>query len=406
MRTLVREALSALGIERLVLGVHESCFPCDADEDLGRGSPYGALGRDLLRFAFELGFDTVQLGPQGECAAEDPSPYDGAAFARSTAALSLARLSEEGLLSDETRARLLEGVRGATSEHARAAPAMREVLDEAHRRAESTGSAIERRLGFIATHADWLLSDATYEALLAEHGEIDFVEWDDAHDRSGYAWPSDASLARRSAIESRHRAVMDRWVLAQALAHEQHDELRAFAHGLGLSLFGDLQIGWSRRDLWANQRLFLRELRLGAPPSRTNPEGQPWGYPVLDPAQPAAVGRLVEARLHKLAREYDGLRVDHPHGWVCPWVYSPVGEPHAAVRAGGRLHESPERPELARFAVVRREQLDLERAPWDDARVTALSPAQIDDYAVWIDRMRVIFGERLACEVLSTMPRP
>lgn len=409
MKTLVREALGLLGIERLALGVHDACLPCDRSEDLGRGSPYGALARDFFRFAAELGFDTIQLGPQGECAPSNPSPYDGAAFARSTASLAIGPLVEHGLLREETRARLTDGVDGTTSDHTRAALAMREVLDEVCARADASGIALEKRLRFISAHADWLLGDATWEALLAEHGDRDFLEWTDAYDRTGYAWPSDASLARRRDIESRHRRTIDRWVLAQVLVHAQHEELREHARSLGLSLFADLQIGWSRRDLWANQRVFLRDYRLGAPPSRTNPEGQPWGYPVLDPAQPAAVARLVDARFKKLAGEYDGVRVDHPHGWVCPWVYEPSAEePFAAVRAGGRLHESPDRPDLARFAIARLEQLDPSKTRWDDRWVRTLDPEQVERYAQTIDRLVAAFGgsARVACEVLSTMPYP
>ena len=62
---------------------------------------------------------------------------------------------------------------------------------------------------------------------------------------------------------------------------------------------------------------------MGAPPSRTNPEGQPWNYPVLDPDQYATrVRELVTLRADKSFDEYDSLRIDHPHGLICPWVYS------------------------------------------------------------------------------------
>lgn len=406
--SLLREALRVLGIERLALGVHDACFPCDPSEDLGRGSPYGSLARDVLRFAAELGFDTIQLGPQGECAPINPSPYDGAAFARSTLSLALGPLVEQGLLTEATCLRLTEASDGARSDHTRAAIAVREVLDEVQVRAQASGAGLEARLGFVATHAGWLLADATYEALLVEHRYADFLEWTDPYDRSGYAWPSDASLARRIEIEARGRSAIDRWVLAQALLHEQHAEFREHAHTLGLSIFADLQIGWSRRDLWANQRTFLRELRLGAPPSRTNPAGQPWGYPVLDPAQPAAVQRLVDARFGKLAAEYDGVRIDHPHGWVCPWVYRPGEDEHAAVRAGARLHESPDLPDLARFAIARVDQLDNGRVRWDDRWVRTLDDGQVDAYARHVDRLVTAFGgaANVACEVLSTMPYP
>lgn len=335
MRERVREALRLLGKERLALGVHDACFPCDPSEDLGRGSPYGGLARDLLRYAAELGFDTLQLGPQGEQSADNSSPYDSAAFARNALSLSLGRLVEQGLLRDETRERLTRGVDPARSDHRRASRAMDEVVLE-------VGSSKD------------------------------------------------------------------------ALVAAQHAELREHARSLGLALFADLQIGWSPLDVAAHPSAFVPDLRLGAPPSRTNPEGQPWGYPVLDLARPEVVAALVDARFARLAAEYDGVRVDHPHGWVCPWVYRPPSawfderQSRAAVRAGARLHESPDLPELARFAYVRRDQLDPGRTRWDDHWVRDLGASQVDLYARHIDRLVTAFGEPrlLACEVLSTMPHP
>ncbi|MGZ6096539.1 MAG: 4-alpha-glucanotransferase, partial [Polyangiales bacterium] len=64
--SLVRDALSVLGIEELVLGVHDACFPSAKGEDVGRGSPNGQGARDLVDYASELGFSGLQLGPQGE----------------------------------------------------------------------------------------------------------------------------------------------------------------------------------------------------------------------------------------------------------------------------------------------------------------------------------------------------
>ena len=58
----VRGALELLGVRRLLLGIHDAAFPADPEGDLGRGTPYGRAGRDLLAFARSLGFTGVQLG--------------------------------------------------------------------------------------------------------------------------------------------------------------------------------------------------------------------------------------------------------------------------------------------------------------------------------------------------------
>ncbi|MCK6590137.1 MAG: 4-alpha-glucanotransferase, partial [Polyangiaceae bacterium] len=221
---------------------------------------------------------------------------------------------------------------------------------------------------------------------------------------------------------------IERHAFMQLVAHDQHVRLRGFTRSLGLKLYGDLQIGYSARDIWAYQSLFLRNYRMGAPPSRTNPEGQAWNYPVFDPGQyfarsteggavvPGPAMRMLTARLEKLFEEFDGIRIDHPHGLVCPWVYH-AGQPDAlaAVRAGARLFSSPnlpDHPDLMHFAIAREDQLNPRAARHADDWVTSLDKDQVRRYGVLFDAA-VEAARRsgrdvsdLVCEVLSTMPYP
>jgi len=100
----------------------------------------------------------------------------------------------------------------------------------------------------------------------------------------------------------------------------------------------------------------------------------------------------------------DGIRIDHPHGLVCPWVYD------GDVRAGARLFESPDRPVLDRFAFVRRDQLnpDPHTTRWADDWVTHLEPDQVRSYGVLLDAVVAAARgtENVVCEVLSTLPTP
>ena len=64
-RVRVREALEALGIRNLLVGLHDAAFPGRPEEDVGRGTPYSRGAADFLEFVATLGFGGVQLGPQG-----------------------------------------------------------------------------------------------------------------------------------------------------------------------------------------------------------------------------------------------------------------------------------------------------------------------------------------------------
>ncbi|HLL23800.1 MAG TPA: 4-alpha-glucanotransferase, partial [Kofleriaceae bacterium] len=122
------------------------------------------------------------------------------------------------------------------------------------------------------------------------------------------------------------------------------------------------------------------------------------------------------ARIDKAFAEYDSIRIDHPHGLVCPWVYrADTEDPGRAVRAGARLYESPalpDHPGLARYAITRDTQLDHAMPRHHDRWVRTLDEDQVTRYA----RMFDVFAECAArhgrsmadvsCEVLSTMPLP
>jgi 4-alpha-glucanotransferase len=232
---------------------------------------------------------------------------------------------------------------------------------------------------------------------------------------------------------AKYAGQVEAYAFRQFLVHSQHAALRERTVAWGLKLYGDLQIGFSPKDAWAYQGLFLGSYLMGAPPSRTNPEGQPWNYPVLDPGQyhapngalidpdipvpqPGPVLWFMASRVTKMLSEYDGLRIDHPHGLVCPWVYR-AGEMDAlrAVQNGARLFSSPDlpdHPELARWALVAPGQLDRSLPRYADGAVRELSAVQVRRYSALFDAIIAAahaHGRKvsdLLCEVLSTMPHP
>jgi 4-alpha-glucanotransferase len=411
-RTLVAAALKSLGIERLVLGVHDASFPGLDGEDIGRGSPYSLGGRAFLRFAAELGFTCVQLGPQGRTSPINASPYDGTLFAKSPLSVALGPLAIDDRWQEILSKEALEaavGKRPANADHRVVDASVRSTQDAALRvahaafakRSNRESSLVKEMAAFSCVQADWLDDHSLFEALAAHHGTLDWQKWPS---ESGEC-VQDVDLAR----------------FCQFLVHTQHTELRAELAGLGLKLYGDLQVGVSHQDLWRHQNLFLTNYRMGAPPSRTNPAGQPWGYPVLDPDGLVGNGlglRFVRARLDKMLSELDGLRIDHPHGLVCPWVYRiDDPDPLHAVQHGARLFASPDlpdHPELARYALVTRSDLapDARHPRYEDDWVRSLTDEQVGRHAllfdVLVDTVRAHGGQvsDIACEVLSTCPSP
>jgi 4-alpha-glucanotransferase len=410
----VARARAALGVERLVLAIHDASFPA-GDDDLGRGTPYSPAGHRFVRFVQQIGFTGLQLGPQGMTTRGNPSPYDGALFAANVLSLTFGEL-----LPAERLRQLRAGLPAEAAGHAqhrfaydRAAEALA-WLHRAHgERFAADVNSWARRQGA------WLERDATFVALAAEHGGDDPRAWPCDLDRRLYARARDEPRAaeRRAGALVRHREAVAMFRLGQYLGDQQHAELRRLTEGAGLKLYGDLQIGISARDAWSYRSLLLDDYLMGAPPSRTNPAGQPWAYRVLDPGQYAGgVGAFLRTRVDRMLERYDGLRVDHPHGLICPWVYrSQGGDDHAAVQQGARLFASPDLPDhprLERFAIVRGEQIDRGARRWDDGWVQELDEEQVDRYGTTFGILAGAMNahgravEDLVCEVLSTWPYP
>ncbi|HEY0482128.1 MAG TPA: 4-alpha-glucanotransferase [Kofleriaceae bacterium] len=418
----IDEGLARLGVRRLLLAIHDASFPSDPDEDTGRGSPATRAAARLLGYARSLGFTGIQLGPQGQTSRDNPSPYDGTIFSRHLGNLSLGALRPggafEGLVSDAELAAAVLPDPGGPAQHRQAYDALHRLLDVAYDALPGRPDLRDRLHDFRRDHAGWLDRDGLHAALCVDHGGVGFRAWP-AADRDLWLVDDDATREHRAARTQQHARAIDRYALGQLLVHEEHTRVRREAARHHLALYGDLQVGYSDADAWAHVAAFLPDYRMGAPPSRTNGDGQPWGYPVLDPDQYTGRARdLVRARADKAFAEYDSLRIDHPHGLVCPWVYAgDAADPQRAVCDGARLFESPDladHPALARFAIARPEQLDRTQPRHGDfwVHAHALDPDQIERYAVLFDTLADCARRHgrdpadLSCEVLSTMPRP
>ncbi|MCP5420099.1 MAG: 4-alpha-glucanotransferase [Gammaproteobacteria bacterium] len=435
-RQCINEGLRRLGVDNLFLQIHDPSFPCHDDEDIGRGSPYTRGASRFLEDARNLGFNGLQLGPQGATSATNPSPYDGTLFSRNPLSISLSALCDQGVLKPEELHELLTArPKGRNRVHHRFAfDTATQALDFAYDRfcrlrdrGRATGVNIQwRLLDFWKANRDWLERDALYGALCRLHGVPNWQEW---QDESGGPHPDQRLWnpapgeelpmhARLVALIKLDGEGLERFVFIQLMAHEQHYRLRELCGRLGLQLFADLQVGMSHQDAWSYGGLCLQSYRMGAPPSRTNPEGQPWGFMMLDPGQyftgegqPGPVLRFVQARLRKMHAEYDGLRIDHPQGWVCPWVYrTDIVNPFQAVQNGGRLFSSPDlsdHPLLEPFSLVAPDQLNRKLPRHADHWVQHLTDEQVGRYATLFEQLSGgEGGQRVMCEVLSTMPYP
>lgn len=416
--------MAKLGVERFVLGIHASSFPAGA-WDTGYGAPCSREGERVLRFAAQLGFNALQLGPPGTISTVNLSPYDGTVFARNAWTLGVEALTQNecALLRDDDAALLLRAGEPRVVHAEAAQQNLQNVLARCYQRfverrqAAPDDPVFQAFAEFRASSQSWLALDALYAALAERAG--DDPRYFEPGLRAIFE-PGAAGEGRRSALRATLTADIERVELVQFLLHSQHQTFCDGAKSLGISIWGDMQVGYSHRDRFLRADAFCPQFLLGAPPSRTNPDGQPWGYPVLDPDQlskpDSPARRLFLARARKLLAEHAGVRIDHPHGLVCPWVYSAEHPDSAqAVRDGTRARESPDLqdPAFARWAIARPGDLNPHASHrYVDDWVSTLDAAQEAQYAVLFDvlvelcREAGLTTDSIAAEVLSTCPYP
>ena len=85
-----------------------------------------------------------------------------------------------------------------------------------------------------------------------------------------------------------------------------------------IGLYKDLAVSVDRSsaDHWAHQDLFMRDVRVGAPPDPFNQQGQDWGLIAFNPFRLRTQRyRYFVSLLRAAMRHAGALRVDHVMGW-------------------------------------------------------------------------------------------
>ena len=153
---------------------------------------------------------------------------------------------------------------------------------------------------------------ATFQALCEKFETHDWMHWPDCSSD-----PNSDEVARFA------RDHKDRLSFFQYLQWQCEIQLGAVAegaamNGMELGLYGDLAVSVDAlsSDHWANQKCFLRDMRVGAPPDPFNETGQEWGIVPLNPRRLRSSSYAHFITLLQANMRHTGvLRIDHVMGW-------------------------------------------------------------------------------------------
>lgn len=273
---------------------------------------------DWLASAGQKYWQVMPLGPTGY----GDSPYQAfSAFAGNPYLIDLATLSEEGLL-DAADFNASPPFDPAKVDFGVQYVWRNQMLDRAYV-AFVGGAAANLKPefeAFKATEADWLDDYALFTALKAAHGGLPWNLWQpQVRDRD-----PEALAHSRETLE----ASIERVKFIQFLFFRQWNAIRAYAHGRGIQVIGDIPIfvAMDSSDAWAGRSQFYFDdqgqptVVAGVPPDYFSETGQLWGNPLYNWEAMQQDGfKWWIKRFQGSLKLYDIIRIDHFRGFAAYW---------------------------------------------------------------------------------------
>ena len=372
----IKDALDVLGDKKLELIIHNASAPSISSKDTGVGSLYSESSRELLiPFLMKYGFSGIQIDPEGMRPEYDASPYVSNSFVYNPLIIDLDDLTkvENGKILSPSIYRsivTLNPARGKNKgdyEHAK--DSFNLALSEAWEKfkdyslnPDAISNPVQKKAivnlkndydEYYAKNIDLLEPYAIYSILTKRFNNDYYKNWPSEY--QNLYNPRNEQLI--SQIKDEHQDDIDKFIFIDLLAKKAREKGIMEYQSAGIVTMGDNPVAFSNQEVWAHQDAFLKDYKMGCPPDNTNPNGQAWGFAVLNPellfnndGSLGVSGKFLFEKCKKLAQDNQGgIRIDHIVGLIDPYVYknSPI-EPTA-----GRLFSSEHNPEVKQFAIPR-----------------------------------------------------
>lgn len=277
---------------------------------------------DFVDFLAEAGQSLWQILPLGPTGYGD-SPYQSfSTFAGSPYYISLDKLIDQGLLTEEECESVDYGNDPVKVNYEKIYYTRFNLLRMAFERANVNEN--QEYIDFVEENKEWLKDYAMYMAIKDSLGGTSWIEWDE-----------DIRLRKPQAMaeyEQKFAQDIAFYSYQQYLFATQWAELKNYANKKGIQIVGDIPIyvAFDSADTWANPELFqLDEENIptavaGCPPDAFSATGQLWGNPLYKWEYHEETGfAWWMRRLAFCFNIYDVVRIDHFRGfdeyWAIPY---------------------------------------------------------------------------------------
>lgn len=174
---------------------------------------------------------------------------------------------------------------------------------------------LEEIKNFAQANKEWLEPKAIYEALSAKYKNRDTRAWNE-FDHNFYNTDIVSPKQRQDAIKGIRNGNLgkeaDFFEFKQFIADKHLAKAKAELNQKGIKLSGDMLLGFSYDEVWANPKAFLENAHVG------------WGLPALNLDAPEGEN-ILRNKVRNFAKRYDGIRIDA--SWA--YVNQPIKEAHS-----------------------------------------------------------------------------
>lgn len=280
----------------------------------------GELGSEIynfINFLKDSGQTLWQVFPLGPTGYGD-SPYQCfSAFAGNPLLISLEKLKEEGLLTEDDL-NTLPGFNPHNIDFGNIIPVKTNLLRKAFNNYKANGSDTAHQIKmFNENNKDWLDDFALFMACKNYHNGVQWSQWE-----REIAFREEGAVAKWN---EKLAGEVEYQKFAQYKFYEQWTAVKKYANENGIKIIGDLPIFIANdsSDLWANKSLFSvnqetgeLETVAGVPPDYFSETGQLWGNPLYKwDIMEANNFSWWKKRFSQMYELIDIVRIDHFRGF-------------------------------------------------------------------------------------------
>lgn len=298
------------------------------DINTGVGNLLDKEGQKFFDFAkLYWGINNVQLLPEGNYRMHEKRclPYSGSAFDLGVHLINPELLATEEfgkLLSAEDILKITESNKNSIGEtqvnfenvlskNSPTDKVLRKAYDELLKADTQTKKELLTELQkYTSTNNEWLEPKAIFEALCKKYNSNDTRNWNE-FDHNFYNTEVVPLNDRLNAIKGIRNCELGKemgfYEFKQFIAEKHLAKAKEELNKKGIKLSGDMLVGFSYDEVWANPKAFIKDSSLK------------WGIPAINFDTPEGE-KLIRNKANIFAKRYDGIRIDA--GWT--YISQPV----------------------------------------------------------------------------------